>query len=73
MPKDPLLVDAKDEMLPELCEEAGITLKLIFLMRDSFNTEMDRYVCWNESNSMLSTRLKMQQASLERKRDVVAP
>ena len=59
MPTDPPLVDPKIETLPELCEKAGDTLEPIFPMIDSLHTVMGRYICWNKSNTMHVSQIKM--------------
>ena len=53
MPMDPPLVDPKDEMQPELCEEASATQEPTDLEIVGFHIHMGRYLCWNKSNTML--------------------
>ena len=45
---DQPFVKPKDEMQPELCEEAAATLKPTFPKRNSFHIEKGKYVCWKE-------------------------
>ena len=54
MPTYPPPAGPKDDMLPELCEEAGATHEQTF-PRDivSIHIQMGMYVCWNKSNTML--------------------
>ena len=56
---DPPPVDPKSKMQPGLGEEVGAILesmnpKHIF----GFHIDMDRYVCWNNSNTMLVSQIQ---------------
>ena len=73
MPPDPPLVEPKDEMQSELCEETGATQEPSFSERDIWFSHRDGWVCMLEVTQCLSAIFKMWQASLERKRDAVPP
>ena len=49
----PPLVDPKVEMLPKLCKEEIVNWNQPSLWEViGYHYEVDRYVCWNKSNTM---------------------
>ena len=73
MPMGPPSVNPKAEMLPELWVEESDTLAPTTEIHSKFPF-WDGCVCnLDKSNTMLNTCIKMQDTSVERKRDAVPP